>query len=138
MNGKTENVKEQIEQALEQQRQEHLIDYLKRELKRKNKKLKAYKALELELQAEKIDIKDLFRDGLNVFLANYNKNNPQTSQPALAGNTSQVEVEVEETPQSLVDQEFERLKKKFTEREILLAIKNWEDVIEYSHKTENK
>jgi len=118
----SKDVDQIVKDALEKERKDNKILMLQQELKRKNKKLKQYKALQATLDEKKLDIKDLVKDGIQLmgqFQAMKNGGTPVQGIP-----DAEVEVRVEtETP---IDLHFLQLKKDYEGEELEKAIKIWE------------
>jgi hypothetical protein len=116
-------VEERIKEALEKQSIENELIHLRKQVKKKNKKLQAFKALQAELDEKQIDLNDLMTKGMELFQlfkGNGNANTlGQTSEP-----TASVEVEVESS--SPTDQYYEQLKQRHPEKTLINVLRTWE------------
>lgn len=143
------NVNDRIEKAIEQNNQKHFIEKLQDRLKRKNKRIQELEDscadLEEELEVSNEKIKQLEKNPMDYIKQSVEAiamisqvRNPAKVTTPLAGGDTSVEVEVEDATQSIMDQEFANLKTVYSEKEILTAIKNWKDAMEYARKHKNQ
>jgi hypothetical protein len=120
----TQGVEERIKEALEKQQTEIELQRLQEELKRKNKKLKAYKELEAELKEKKIDIKELLKEGIQLF-GEFKKIKEPSGTPLQGVKQSEVEVEIQ-TEKTKTDKHYTGMKEKYGEENMLRALGTWE------------
>lgn len=118
------DVEQRIKEALEKQKMETEIDLLKKELKRKSKKLKQFKTLQEELDDKQIDIKDLIKQGMEIY-GQFNANKAGAINPTVHG-APEVEVEVESEPETKADKHYQKMKNEYSEKELEKALKTWE------------
>lgn len=112
------NVNTIVKEAIEKERARNKVEWLERELSRKNKKLKQYKALDAELNKNKIDINQLMQMGLGAIIGFVQKRksenqeketNQQLAEPKQPEKAN-VEVEVQPAqPQPNGDQDLDEL-----------------------------
>jgi hypothetical protein len=118
----SKDVDQIVKDALEKERKDNKILMLEQELKRKNKKLKQYKALQATLDEKKLDLKDLVKDGIQLMGQFQAMKNGAT--PVQGIQEAEVEVKVES--ESPIDLHFNQLKKDYEGEELEKAIKIWE------------
>ena len=118
----SKDVDQIVKDALEKERKNTKILMLQQELKRKNKKLKQYKALQATLDEKKLDLKDLVKDGIQLMGQFQAMKNGAT--PVQGIQEAEVEVKVES--ESPIDLHFNQLKKDYEGEELEKAIKIWE------------
>mgnify|MGYP006074371135 CR=1 FL=1 len=115
-----------VKEALEKERTKNKIESLEKELKRKNKKIKQYKELQSELDDKQLDIKDLLKEGIQLYGQFNTIRNGGVSPTIQGAPESEVEVELESQPETAIDKHFSRLKKEFKGKELKKAIQTWE------------
>lgn len=118
----SKDVDQIVKEALENERKNNKILMLQQELKRKNKKLKQFKALQAELDDKKLDIKDLLKDGIQLmgqFQAMKNGGAPVQG-------IEEAEVEVHAEPETPAELHFKKLKQDYDGEELEKAVKIWE------------
>lgn len=150
LNGTQGEFKQQMETALKQKDQEHQISRLEDKIKRKDKKIEKLEELctdleeTIELKNEEIETlksspSELAEKWAPIIMAFKNGGNTLSANPSLGGgNDTSVEVQVNDVTPSLLDQQLERLKKQYSEIELLKAIKGWEDSIVFARNQKNK
>tara|TARA_B110001469_G_C9628455_1_gene313988 strand:- start:1116 stop:1892 length:777 start_codon:yes stop_codon:yes gene_type:complete len=120
------NVDVIVQEALEKERTQNKIQFLEKELKRKNKKIKQYKELQAELDDKQLDIKDLLKEGIQLY-GQFNSIRNGGASPSIQGvPESEVEVELDSEPESKADKHFLRLKKEYKKKQLEKAIQIWE------------
>lgn len=119
------DVEDRIKEALEKQRMENEITFLQSELKRKNKKLKQFKALQVELDEKKIDIKELITKGMELY-GQFNASKNGSLRSGTVQGTPQAEVEIEAEPETKSDRHYAEMKQQYSEKELEKALKTWE------------
>lgn len=122
------DIETRLEQALEKQRLETQVMLLQNELKRKKKKLKAYKHIQAELDDKQIDIKELLTKGMELYGQYQASKLPGVNGVQGLPPAAQVEIEAEV---SEVDRFYQRLKESCTEKELQRAIRTWEIITKY-------
>lgn len=126
LNGTPEkDIEQRIKEALQKQKMETQMSLLKRELKRKNKKLRQYKVLQAELDEKKIDIKELISKGIELY-GQFNANQKGVVAPGAVEGTPPAEVEVHIEPESKADKHYQQMKGQYSEKELEKALKTWE------------
>lgn len=125
-----EDVDEQIQKALAKQKAENELAHLKKELEKKDKKLKEMKGLEAELEAlkKKLELTSLLEKGMGMV-----QSFQSGTTPALQGTPEQeteVEVEVSQ-PETKADQFYQQLISDFGEEKAIKAIKTWQIFTKY-------
>ncbi len=119
-----EEVEARIKEALAKQRIEQELISLRKQLKKKNKKLEAFKALQLELDEKQLDIKDIIDKGMEMYRTFQQSKVPSTGLEGTTGEQTKVEVQVESNSQA--DHHYNKMKKNYTESELLQALRTWE------------
>jgi hypothetical protein len=118
----TEDVESRIKEALEKQKIENELTYLRKQVKKKNKKLQEFKALQAELDEKQIDIKELMTKGMEMYQL-FRGSASANSLGQASESTSHVEVEVESN--SKTDHYYQQMKGKYPEEELINALKTW-------------
>ena len=120
-----EDVEEKIKQALAKQKIENELIYLRKELKRKNKKLLKLKELEAELEKakQKPDLEKIIEKSANLFHS-IKGNKPPTALQGAPENNSEVEVEIE-AEETEADRFYQNLLDNYDEKEVIRALKTW-------------
>lgn len=126
MNGiRQEDVEEKIKQALAKQKVENELIYLRKELKKKSKKLLRLKELEKELEEakQKPNLEKLIEKSANLFHS-IKGNKPPTALQGAPENDTEVEVEIE-AEETKADRFYQNLLDNYEEKEVIKALKTW-------------
>ena len=119
----SKDVEERIQEALEKQKIENELSYLRKQVKKKNKKLEAFKILQAELDEKQIDIKDLMTKGMEMYQL-FKGNGSASSLGQTSEPIADVEVEIESTSET--DYYYQKLKEQHPEKALMNALKTWE------------
>lgn len=121
------NVNEKIAQALERQELEMENERLRKELKRKTKKLRRYRQYEEENEGKSLDLNGLVTKGFELF-GNIKQGKPALETDMAGLESTKVEFEDEQTESEKL---FAQLKATYPEKALLGAIELWEILIKH-------
>jgi hypothetical protein len=128
-----EDIQERIDQALAKQKVENELIYLRKELKRKNKKLLKLKEVQKELDEakQKPNIENILEKSANLFHTIKGNKTPKALQ-GTPENNAEVEVNVEEeVEETKADKFYNNLLDNYEEKEVIRALKTWEVFTKY-------
>lgn len=119
-----QTIEEHVAKALEKRELEMELDNLRRELKRKTKKLRKYKEND---DSSGIDLNGIVTKGFELF-GNLNKKELPSETPIQGLATSELEIESEKSES---EKYFSHLKKRYSEKELIYAVRLWELLIQH-------
>jgi len=130
------DVKEQIAEALEKQRIETKLRMLKEKIEQKDKKIEEYEEILAELDDKQIDIKELLKEGMELY-GKYNAN--KNGNPSISGTPeTQVEVEIESdnsisstNAETESDKFYQKMKNKYNQESLDGSLKMWSVWLKY-------
>ncbi|MBL4625900.1 MAG: hypothetical protein JKY42_12290 [Flavobacteriales bacterium] len=129
LSGTQKGVQEQIEEALEKQRIKAEIETLRSKLKRKNKIIEEYEETideyEKELDKKKLDVKGMFKDGMELLGQWNTKNNGAKPVQGIPDTTVEVKAETETKPEAKSDKFYQKMKNKYSQESLDGSLKIW-------------